>query len=730
MTLIEIPEASDQRAILRTPLLKNVESRQTVDTTATNSCLADRVGPDSARSSALTSFSGMDLSASRVSDVADKQEAHADAKTEPKWLTLPLLMTVLSCTIGGSFQFGFAIGFVNNTAIYVKEFMIDMGYEIEAVQAVDGPFTSLASMNAAVDAHFTFWWSIAVSIFGCGAFFGSFFGPMASNHPRIGRRNAILLENFFFITSCTLLGFVPSCCPWTSLILGRFLVGVGSGAATGCVPLYVAEISPKQIRGTLGTVHQLLITIGILISQSLTTGKFHLLGSEELWQYTMLVPAICSLSQIFTLCFVPESPAYLYKLHFGEMGIRGREEARESLRFFRRGVVANEEELERIMDDELDSILRELTSDEGAGDEENASTRAEERLQEKLAEHEAACKGQAFTKGLHKPPSKTTISPRLGIAAASPPLAPYTANLVDQTPRLGRHGIVPGREGTEEGKNTSRGEQSLVELCFKSKRSVQMPILIGIIVNLTMQLSGMDAVLYYSTQVFLNAGIPLESAEVCTTLVGFVNFLVTIPAMLFMDVSGRKTIQLTGLGGMYIGYNLMVFSQCMAVWSEQDAAARGIVSSSPYEVPAGGFGAWFDETFSPIMSFLDYSVFRPIYAPLVPVMFYRYMAVFSMMWIVICFAFGPGCIAWFIIAELCPIEARATATSLGLGFNALANWAVAFFFPICLGMLGRFTFVIFVFFTALFWSLTNWFLIETKGKSPSEVEEYFRDKYD
>lgn len=37
-------------------------------------------------------------------------------------------------------------------------------------------------------------------------------------------------------------------------------------------PLYVAEISPKQVRGMLGTVHQLLITIGIVISQALTTG--------------------------------------------------------------------------------------------------------------------------------------------------------------------------------------------------------------------------------------------------------------------------------------------------------------------------------------------------------------------------------------------------------------------------------------------------------------------------
>merc|ERR1712085_175538 len=243
----------------------------------------------------------------------------------------------------------------------------------------------------------------------------------------------------------------------------------------------------------------------------------------------------------------------------------------------------------------------------------------------------------------------------------------------------------------------------------------------------------MDAVLYYSTEVFLNAGISLDKSEICTTLVGFVNFLVTIPAMMLMDKAGRKTIQLAGLGGMFIGYNIMVFAQCMSIWAEREKFGDEYIAKSYGEISE--FGSWFDMVFTPVLSFIDHYGLRPLYMNAFqitpnPVLFYGYLAVFAMMWIVVCFAFGPGCIAWFIITELCPVQARSTATALGLGFNALANWAVAFFFPLCLMQFGRFTFMIFVFFTALFFSLTKTLLPETKGRSNVEIEKYFVEKYD
>lgn len=59
-------------------------------------------------------------------------------------------------------------------------------------------------------------------------------------------------------------------------------------------------------------MHQLAITVGILISQCLSTPSLHLLGSEDLWQWLFFVPAVCGLAQIIVLPFCPESPSYLY----------------------------------------------------------------------------------------------------------------------------------------------------------------------------------------------------------------------------------------------------------------------------------------------------------------------------------------------------------------------------------------------------------------------------------
>ena len=51
------------------------------------------------------------------------------------------------------------------------------------------------------------------------------------------------------------------------LILGRFIIGVYCGLTTGFVPMYVGEVSPTELRGALGTLHQLGIVVGILIAQ-------------------------------------------------------------------------------------------------------------------------------------------------------------------------------------------------------------------------------------------------------------------------------------------------------------------------------------------------------------------------------------------------------------------------------------------------------------------------------
>lgn len=103
------------------------------------------------------------------------------------------------------------------------------------------------------------------------------------------------------------------------------------------------------------------------------------------------------------------------------------------------------------------------------------------------------------------------------------------------------------------------------------------------------------------------------------------------------------------------------------------------------------------------------------------------VSVVSMTGVIIFFAFGPGCIAWFIIAEIFPVSARDSAMTIGIFINWVANWLVAFSFPILLQFTQPFTFLIFVASTAYFLYFTNKFVPETKGLTIAQVTATFDD---
>lgn len=99
----------------------------------------------------------------------------------------------------------------------------------------------------------------------------------------------------------TLAGTVPI------LSIGRFLAGIGAGASTVIVPIYISEIAPPKERGLFGSMTQVTINIGILITQTL--GYYFSKGS--LWRIILAVGGVLGLVQGLGLCFVPESPAWL-----------------------------------------------------------------------------------------------------------------------------------------------------------------------------------------------------------------------------------------------------------------------------------------------------------------------------------------------------------------------------------------------------------------------------------
>lgn len=73
--------------------------------------------------------------------------------------------------------------------------------------------------------------------------------------------------------------------------------------------MYLTEIAPVNIRGAMGVLHQLALTIGILVSQLL--GLREVLGSATLWPILLAFSAVPFILSCLVLPWYPDSPRWL-----------------------------------------------------------------------------------------------------------------------------------------------------------------------------------------------------------------------------------------------------------------------------------------------------------------------------------------------------------------------------------------------------------------------------------
>ena len=123
----------------------------------------------------------------------------------------------------------------------------------------------------------------------------------------LGRRRVILASAFIFVTGALWSGIAPNV---TQLLISRLYLGLAIGVSSFATPLYIAEISPTKIRGTLVSMFQLLITVGILaayISDSLLADNH----DPESWRPMFYVGVIPAIILYIGMYFLPETPRWL-----------------------------------------------------------------------------------------------------------------------------------------------------------------------------------------------------------------------------------------------------------------------------------------------------------------------------------------------------------------------------------------------------------------------------------
>ncbi len=152
-----------------------------------------------------------------------------------------------------------------------------------------------------------------------GAIIGVAFAGKLSDSA--GRKNVLLLSALLFLISGIGCGFAPD---QSWLITYRFIGGMGVGVASIISPLYISEFAPAKYRGSLVSVYQLAITIGILVAYfsnamllKLSTGHLfansllHWIINLEVWRVMFVMYAFPAIIFFLLLLIVPESPRWL-----------------------------------------------------------------------------------------------------------------------------------------------------------------------------------------------------------------------------------------------------------------------------------------------------------------------------------------------------------------------------------------------------------------------------------
>jgi SP family galactose:H+ symporter-like MFS transporter len=186
---------------------------------------------------------------------------------------------------------GFVYFAVGIAALGGLLFGYDTGVISGAILFVKNQFSLSATME-----------EIVVSAVLVGAVLGAVMGGALTG--RFGRRKMIILAGIIFTVSAIGTALVPTVA-W--LIATRIVSGIAIGIASFISPMYIAELVPAKVRGSLVAVNMLAITSGIVVAYLV---DYALSGSQG-WRWMFGLAAIPSIALVIGMWRLPDSPRWL-----------------------------------------------------------------------------------------------------------------------------------------------------------------------------------------------------------------------------------------------------------------------------------------------------------------------------------------------------------------------------------------------------------------------------------
>ncbi|WP_317174531.1 sugar porter family MFS transporter [Aquiflexum lacus] len=261
------------------------------------------------------------------------------------------------------------------------------------------------------------------------------------------------------------------------------------------------------------------------------------------------------------------------------------------------------------------------------------------------------------------------------------------------------------------------------------KPAYRLVLVIGVVVAILQQITGINSVFFYAPMIFEQSGIGTDASFIQAILVGLTNLVFTVLAILFIDRLGRKPLLLGGLAGIAICMGLLAYGFGQATYQLTESSVQDL----PQEVGMAQISSMIDVVYMDDVSFkqairstLGEKLATAYESNLITaaIKMNPSLILIGILGFVASFAISIGPVMWVLFSELFPIRIKGAAISFVGFINSLVSYLVQQFFPWQLDNLGSSnTFLIYGLFAAV-GVFFVWFVVpETKNKSLEELED-------
>jgi len=259
-------------------------------------------------------------------------------------------------------------------------------------------------------------------------------------------------------------------------------------------------------------------------------------------------------------------------------------------------------------------------------------------------------------------------------------------------------------------------------------------LLVGVVVAVIQQITGINAIFFYAPSIFEQSGVGQDASFSQAVLVGVINVVFTVVSMMLVDKLGRKPLLLAGLAGICISLMTAAYGFKQATYQLTQESVMQIESVEVREKVASIVEQQFDNELAfkqATIELLGEQEARQYQAELIQASasMNSMLILLAILGFVASFAVSLGPIMWILLAEIFPNHLRGVGIALTGLINSAVSFTVQLVFPWELANLGTaLTFMIYGIFAFIGFILIYRMLPETKGKSLEEIEGVFAAK--